>query len=256
MKIVIVEDEPLAGDALEELVLKLRPDYEVLERIESVEEGIEWFDAHDVPDLIFCDIHLSDGRSFEMWREVKIDCPVIFTTAYNQYAIEAFKVNSVDYLLKPIKEEELQKAIEKYENLHKEALSSEMKNLRNLIENSVLDRGYLEVKTRFMVKTGQVIKSISTCEVAYFIAEEGVVLLVNFKGNRFVINYTLDQLEAQLDPQMFFRANRQLVVNIEAVKEVTPYFKGRLHLLLEPAPKGDQIISSGKANAFKEWLDM
>ena len=170
MKIVIVEDEPLAGDALEELILKLRPDYEVLTRIESVEEGIEWFDTNGAPNLIFCDIHLSDGRSFEMWREVKIDSPVIFTTAYNQYAIEAFKVNSVDYLLKPIKEEELQKAIEKYENLHTEALSSELKNLRNLIENSVLDRGYREEKSRFIVKTGQVIKSISTKEVAYFIA--------------------------------------------------------------------------------------
>ena len=125
-----------------------------------------------------------------------------------------------------------------------------------MIENSVLDRGYREEKSRFIVKTGQVIKSISTKEVAYFIAEEGVVLLVNFKGNRFVINYTLDQLETQLDPQAFFRANRQLVVNIQAVKEVVPYFKGRLYLLLEPAPEGDQVISSGKANAFKEWLDL
>jgi len=256
MNIVIIEDEPLAADALEELILTLRPDYQVIQRLESVEEGIEWFEENEVPNLIFCDIHLSDGSSFQIWNEVKIDCPIIFTTAYDQYAIEAFKVNSVDYLLKPIKKEELQNAIEKYENLHKEVLFSEMKNLQNLIKNSLTERHYNNVKTRFIVKTGQVIKTIKANDVAYFIAEEGVVLLVNFNGNRFVLNYTLDQLETQLDPKAFFRANRQLVVNIEAVKEVMPYFKGRLLLYIEPSPKEDQIISRGKAAAFKNWLDM
>lgn len=256
MKIVIIEDEYLAADALEELLLTLRPDYKVMVRLESVGEAIDWFENNEAPNLIFCDIHLSDGSSFEIWREVKIDCPVIFTTAFDQYAIDAFKLNSIDYLLKPIKSKELQQALEKYETLHKDALWSEMKNLQGLIKNTLLEPDSSGTKTRFIVKLGQSIKTISAEDAAYFLAEDGVVLLVSFTGKRFVVNYTLDQLEEKLDARLFFRANRQLVVNIGAVREVNPYFKGRLHLHLEPAPKDDQIISSGKANAFKEWLDM
>lgn len=255
MRIVIVEDEAFAADALEVLIRKLRPAAEVLARLESVEEAIEWFEEQQHPDLIFCDIHLSDGSSFEIFREVEVKCPVIFTTAFNEYAIEAFKVNSVDYLLKPVKKEELKKAIEKYESLQQGSLASEMANLQNLLKNSASAKSTTK-KTRFMVKSGQSIKAIPTAEVAYFLAEEGVVLLVTYAGKRYIVNYTLDQLEEQLEEQVFFRANRQLITNIKAVREVNPYFKGRLHLLLEPAPKDDQIISSGKASAFKEWLDL
>ena len=255
MRIVIVEDEAFAADALEALIQKLRPAAEVLARLESVEEAIEWFEEQQHPDLIFCDIQLSDGNSFEIFREVEVKCPVIFTTAFNEYAIEAFKVNSVDYLLKPVKKEELKKAIEKYESLQQSSLASEMANLQNLLKNTASAHSK-EKKSRFMVKSGQSIKVIPTTEVAYFLAEEGVVLLVTFTGKRFVVNYTLDQLEKQLSETTFFRANRQLITSIKAVKEVSPYFKGRLHLLLEPAPKEDQIISSGKASPFKEWLDL
>lgn len=251
MKTIIIEDEVFAADALENMLLKIRPQAEVLAKLESIEESVEWFQKNEFPDLVLCDIHLSDGNSFEIFKQVEVKSPVIFTTAYNEYAIEAFKVNSVDYLLKPIKKEDLEQAIQKYEGLKQNSLSRELQNIQNLISNSASSK-----KSRFMVKSGQVIKTIPSEEVAYFLAEEGVVLLVNFEGSRFVINYTLDQLEQQLDEKMFFRANRQIMVNIHAVKEVNPYFKGRLHLVLEPGVAGEQIISSSKASSFKQWLDL
>lgn len=254
MKIVIIEDEQHAADALEAVILKFRPDTEILSKMESIAESVEWFSRNDPPDLIFCDIHLSDGSSFKIFKQVEINAPVIFTTAYNEYAIDAFKLNSIDYLLKPIKREDVVSAIKKYEALQQNNLAKEMDKLKQLLQNSEQLRSK-ETKSRFMVKSGQAIKVISTKDIAYFLAEEGVVLLVTFQGKRFVINYTLDQLEVDLDSGSFFRANRQLITNIEAVKEVNPYFKGRLHLLLDPGPKGDQIISSSKASDFKAWLD-
>jgi len=253
MRIVIIEDEAFAAEALEKMILQLRPETELLEKIESVEEAVEWFNHNMHPDLVFCDIHLSDGSSFEIFKQTKIKSPVIFTTAFNEYAIDAFKLNSVDYLLKPIKKEELENAIKKYEDLKQNNISQELQNIQNLITDSAK---FSTKKSRFMVKSGQVIKTIPSEKVAYFLAEEGVVLLVTFERKRFVINYTLDQLEEQLETQMFFRANRHLIVNIHAVKEVNPYFKGRLLLNVEPKIQGDQIISSNKASAFKEWLDL
>lgn len=255
MKVLIIEDEVFAAEALEAILIKLRPDTEILARLESIEASVAWFKKNDPPELIFCDIHLSDGSSFEIFREIEVKSPVIFTTAYNEYAIEAFKVNSVDYLLKPLKKEEILKAIEKYEELKQDKLGDELQNLQNLLQTQIgINSG--NTKSRFMVKSGQSIKTISSKDVAYFQAEEGIVLLVNFKGNRFAVNYTLDQLEEQLDAKRFFRANRQLIVNIQAVKEVHPYFKGRLQLRLDPASEKDHIISSSKASAFKEWLDL
>lgn len=256
MKIVIIEDEAYAADILKSMILELRPGTEVLEILESIEEAVEWFSMNQQPDLVFCDIHLSDGNSFEIFRQIEIKRPVIFTTAYNEYAIEAFKVNSVDYLLKPIEKEELAKAIHKYENLKQVSLAGELQHLQTLLQKSSHGKPQTEKKSRFMVKSGQSIKAISSEKVAYFLAEDGVVLLVTFEGKRFVVNYTLDQLDEILNPEIFFRANRQLIANIAAVKEVSPYFKGRLHLVLNPSLAGDQIISSSRASAFKDWLDL
>lgn len=255
MKILIIEDEVYAADALEKLILKLRPDTEVLDNPGSIEEAVEWFNQNEAPDLIFCDIHLSDGSSFEIFKQVEIKSPVIFTTAYDQYAIQAFKVNSVDYLLKPVMEEALATAIEKFEDLKKRNHGGDLANLQELLQNfpSPIEN---KKKSRFMVKSGNTLKTIAGENVAYFLAEEGVVLLVTFNGKRYVVNYTLDQLEQLLDEEMFFRANRQLMVNIGSIKEVQPYFKGRLHVILEPGIAGEQIISSNKASSFKNWLDL
>ncbi len=253
MKVVIIEDESFAADALEKIILDLRPKTDIQARLESIEESVEYFMQQPQPDLIFCDIHLSDGSSFEIFRQIEIKIPVIFTTAYNEYAIEAFKVNSIDYLLKPLKKEEVARAIKKFEELQKEDISLGIENLRNLLKDSSKEQ---EVKSRFMVKSGQTIKSIPSDEVAYFLAEEGVVLLFTFDGKRYIVNYTLEQLNDQLEPKKFFKVNRHLITNIEAVNEVSPYFKGRLHLTLDPPLLGEQIISSSKASAFKQWLDL
>ncbi|WP_242929076.1 LytR/AlgR family response regulator transcription factor [Pontibacter vulgaris] len=253
MKVVIVEDEQLAADALAAIVKRLRPHTEVLSKIGSVEEAVQWFTLHQAPDLIFCDIHLSDGNSFEIFRQVAISCPVIFTTAYNQYAIEAFKVNSIDYLLKPIKAEDVALALKKYENQQR-PLPLHANNLQHLLQSQ--QQLQQQVKSRFLVKQGQAIKTIPVEEVSYFWAEDGVVFLVTKQNKRFIINYTLDQLEEQLDSAIFFRANRQLTVHINAVQEVRSYFKGRLSVLLHPSTEKDVIISSSKASDFKDWLDM
>jgi two-component system response regulator LytT len=255
MKILIIEDEAYAADALEKMILQLRPKTQVLEKVGSIEEAVDWFEQNDVPDLIFCDIHLSDGSSFEIFKQVEIKSPVIFTTAYDQYAIEAFQVNSVDYLLKPVKEDALTSAIKKFEDLQDRSQDGNLKNLKELLQNFPAPAEDKK-KSRFMVKSGNTIKTIAGEKVAYFLAEEGVVLLTTFKGKRYVVNYTLDQLEELLDQEMFFRANRQLITNIHSIKEVQPYFKGRLHVILEPGIAGEQIISSNKASSFKNWLDL
>jgi two-component system response regulator LytT len=257
MKVLIIEDEQHAAEALEAIILKLRPEAKVLAQLGAVEEAVEWLRLHQAPELIFCDIYLSDGNSFEIFRQIEVKCPVIFTTAYNQYAIEAFQVNSIDYLLKPIKTDEVAKSLRKYEELQQQHMVQKLESLQNLLGSpQVQSARERSAKTRFMVKSGQSIKAISSEDIAYFLAEEGVVFLVTYEGKRFVVNYTLDQLEELLDIDFFFRANRQLFVHINSIKEVRPYFKGRLLLLLQPDAKTEIVISSSKASAFKDWLDL
>ncbi|MGY5850061.1 LytR/AlgR family response regulator transcription factor [Salegentibacter sp. F14] len=255
MKVVIIEDESFAAKALETMILELRPETQILEVLPSIEEAVAWFGVNSQPDLIFCDIHLSDGNSFDIFKEVKLECPIIFTTAFNEYAIDAFKVNSIDYLLKPIKKEELSKAIAKYESLTNRSFNIQINNLKNMLQD-VQEPASPKKRSRFMVKSGQSIQVIPTEEIAYFIAEDGIVLLVNFEGKRFAVNNSLDQLEEQLDTHRFFRANRQLIVSISAVEKAESYFKGRLLLRTKPETAGDQVISSNKASAFRQWLEM
>ena len=254
MNVVIVEDEQLAAEALAAIIQRLRPQTAILAILGSVEEAVQWFTLHQTPDLVFCDIHLSDGNSFDIFRTVEIKSPVIFTTAYDSYAIEAFKVNSVDYLLKPIKAEDVAKALKKHEDLQKHQFVHGLQNIQNLVQSS--QPRQTGTRSRFLVKQGQAIKALPVEEVAYFLAEEGVVFLYSFQGKRFTINYTLEQLEEQLDPAKFFRINRHFMVNVEAVQEVRPYFKGRLYLVVKPELKQELIISSSRASSFKQWLDL
>ena len=256
MKIVIIEDEAYAADALVTLILKIRPEAEIIARLPSVEEAVDWFQLNELPELLFCDIHLSDGSSFEIFKQVEVKCPVIFTTAYDQYAIEAFKVNSVDYLLKPVRQEEVIRAVRKYESLRQEQLTLDVQKMEQFFQSTKQEKRNPERKSRFKVRSGQSLKVIPEEEIAYFLAEEGVVFLVCFQGQRYIVDHTLEELEQQLDKFSYFRANRQLITNIDAVKEVKPYFKGRLYLVLDPPPKNDQIISNSKASAFKDWLGM
>ncbi|MBJ6108869.1 response regulator transcription factor [Hymenobacter sp. BT523] len=248
MNVVVIEDEPLAAQALAALLTRLRPAARILASLGSVEEAVEWLREQPAPDLLLCDIHLSDGNSFEIFRQVAVSAPVIFTTAYDAYAIQAFQVNSVDYLLKPLQAAEVERALQKYETLRPAALPAAAENVQRLVRATP--------RTRFLVKTAQALKAVPVDQVAYFLAEEGVVFLVTHPGKRYIIPDTLDQLESQLDAQNFFRINRQFILSIGAVQEIRPYFKGRLVLqVVPPAAEEALVVSAGRAPAFKQWLD-
>lgn len=247
MKVVIIEDEHYAAEALEKMLLKYRPNAKVLNKISSVDEGLEYFAIHPEPDLIFSDIRLSDGNSFEIFQAHPLKCPVIFTTAYDQYAIQAFEVNSIDYLLKPIKDKELLKTLNKLDNY----LSH--RNLDyNLIQRFMDKKKY---KTRFTGTVGQKMHVVSVKDIVYFKSEDGVVFIYTKSGKRLIVDYTLEQLETYLEPTFFYRANRQLIVHIHSIHKVEPYFKGRLLISLNPALETKQTVSQNKASEFKKWLN-
>lgn len=252
MKIVVIEDEELAVDILITTIMEIRPDAEILESLSSIKEAVKWFQNNTPPDLIFCDIHLPDGKSFEIFKRVEVKSPVIFTTAYDQYAIEAFQVNSIDYLLKPIKKEDVVKALEKFENLQKDQLLKKIENMQSLLGSVSTPTTF---RKRFVVKQGQNMKTIPSEEVAGFLAEEGLVFLYNFTGQRFIINYTLEQLEEELEKWKFFRVNRKFIVNIDAIEQIKPYFNSRLIIKSHPPLNFEHIVSTNRVADFKKWLD-
>ena len=249
MRVIIFEDEKLASERLIQLLKQIKPEAEVLTSIKSVEAGTLWLQNHDEPELIISDIQLLDGTSFEIFEQVKVNCPVIFTTAYDDFAIKAFEVNSVDYLLKPIQKEKLEKAIDKYEN--QKGNSSEL-NLEKIQE---LLQGEPTYKSRFLVKLGQRIKAIPVEKIAYFYSRDKLTYLVGFDGQKLPVDQTLEELDTLLNPTHYFRVNRKFLVHFDAVSDIHPYFKGRVKLELEPTIHEDIVVSSEKTPVFKKWLD-
>ena len=254
MKALIIEDELLAADKLIKLIHQYDPNVEILDQLDTVEDAVNWLEQNPHPDLLFLDIHLADGSSFEIFDQTSVQCPIIFTTAYDQYAIQAFKTKSVDYLLKPVKFEELKAAMEKFKELYGSSdhvsNSLEMHALASLIQSQ--QKAY---KTRFLVKMGNIIRTVSITDVAYFLFEDRVTLLVTNDNHRYPVKNTLDELEEMLDPGQFARANRQFIVNISAIHKIHPWFKGRLKLELKPLQNTDLVVSSERTKSFKEWLD-
>lgn len=255
MKIVIVEDEPFAQQELRRLINSTGRDFELLATIDSVEDSIAWFSSNDHPDLVFLDIQLADGLSFEIFREISLKSAVIFTTAYDNYAIKAFELNSIDYLLKPIKLESLEGALEKFDRMKrdigraKQVVDSE--NLKELI-TMMASKNY---KSRFVVKSGDQIMSVDISEIAYFKAEDNIVFLFKNDGHKYIIDQTLEQLERMLDPARFFRLNRTFIVAVESIKKVSKYFNSRLLIRLEPAVDEQVLVSRARAKEFINWLD-
>ncbi|WP_224483835.1 LytR/AlgR family response regulator transcription factor [Robertkochia aurantiaca] len=254
MKILIIEDEAYAAEALAEAITKIRPQTEILESIETVEEGIDWLRSNEAPDLIISDIHLADGNSFEIFDAVEVLTPVIFLTAYDEYALKAFKLNSIDYLLKPVDNTKLEVAIKQYENLQNNQLKDYLNNMKTMLQQQTVEVGQGR-RSRFMVKEGHAFKTVNYDEVAYFMAARGEVFLVTRQGKRFLIDKTLDALSDELYVSDFFRANRQFLVHINSVSEVRPYFKGRLKVSLNPEPGEDVLVSNKNAGDFKSWMD-
>ena len=250
INILIIEDEEPAANRLKKMVTELQPGANVLENIVSVNSAITWFKENPLPDLIFSDIQLSDGLSFEIFKNVEVQCPVIFITAYDQYAIDAFKVNSIDYLLKPIKKDDLQAALNKFNKLNN-------KDATALDINKVLEAfnpSKNEYKTRFIVRYGEHIKTIKIEEVAYFYTEDKINFLNTNEGRRYTIDYNLDNLESVLDPKVFFRINRQFIISIHAISEMFTYSKSRVLVKLIPPSKHETIVSTERSGDFKLWL--
>jgi len=250
INILIIEDEEPAANRLKKMVTELEPDAIVLDNIVSVNSAIAWFKQNPSPDLIFSDIQLSDGLSFEIFKNVEVQCPVIFITAYDQYAIDAFKVNSIDYLLKPIKKEDLQVAINKFKKLNRSETPS--LDINKVLE--VFNSPKTEYKTRFIVRYGEHIKTIKIEEAAYFYTEDKINFLTTNEGRRYTIDYNLDALESMLDPKTFFRINRQFIISINAISEMFSYSKSRVLIKLNPPAKHETIVSTERSGDFKLWL--
>ena len=251
MKVLIIEDEEPAAKRLQKMLKEIEPGITVLDNIVSVSSAIKWFNENDSPDLVFSDIQLADGLSFEIFKGVNISCPIIFTTAYDQYAIDAFIVNSIDYLLKPIKKEELANAVSKYKKLAGSSTAPAF-DINKLIQT--LNPGGVDYKKRFVVRYGEHIKTINIEEVVYFYTEDKVNFLCTKDGRRFVIDFNLDTLESTLDPKTFFRINRQYIIGIHSIAEMFAYTKSRVLIKLNPPAKHETIVSTERSAEFKHWL--
>jgi len=253
MKVVIIEDEAFAALRLKKMIHAFNPDIKILAELESVAESVKWFKSNPEPDLIFLDIHLEDDLSFAIFDQVDISSPVIFTTAFDEYAIKAFKLKSIDYLLKPIVHEELAAALKKYEQysgLHPNAV--DLQSLYNLLTNK--DNKYRE---RFSISVGTKIKMFEVSEIAYFFALDKGIYLRTFQGNSFNMDFTLDKLEEMLNPKMFFRINRKYLVNVGSISNMVTYSRSRIKLELKPKAdiELDAVVSIDRSAEFRKWLN-
>ncbi|MFD2936643.1 LytR/AlgR family response regulator transcription factor [Spirosoma flavum] len=257
MNVVIIEDENLTAKRLESLLHKYDPAITVLARIPSVSEAVAWFDesARPAVDLVFMDIHLEDDLGFRIFEQTQLTTPVIFTTAYDEYMIQAFKVNSIDYLLKPINYDELVAAIEKFKSLKKQfgqpaSTSHDIETLLNLIGKS----NQTDYKERFMITVGTKIRSIETGDIAYFYLEEKVVFLVTKEGLVLPVDYSLDKLTQLLNPRQFFRISRQFLVSLPAIQTIHTFSAGKLKLDMTPKSRQEVFVSGDRMTEFKDWL--
>lgn len=249
MNILIIEDEKPAANRLIKLLKGHFAEGDFVGNLDTVSRAVKWFEENPAPDLIFCDIQLADGISFEIFEKVKVSSPVIFTTAYDQYAIRAFQVNAIDYLLKPIDPEALGQAVEKYKSRQiKPSLDLEL--LKELLQPDKKS-----FKSRFLVRFGEKIQSVPMEEVSFFFSEERVTFLQTDAGKKYVLDSTLEQVESQVDPALFFRLNRKYLSRVDAVEEVLAYSNSRLKVKLKNCQDSDILISREKVGEFKTWLD-
>lgn len=251
MNILIVEDEDPAADRLQKMITESEPAAVIAGRCDSVSSTTRWIKSHTSPDLIFMDIQLSDGISFEIFNQVEISCPVIFTTAYDEYALRAFKVNSIDYLLKPIKREELVSALNKFKKLSTPSI--QMPPISELIASVRSQEP--SFKKRFIIRYGEKIRTVSTDDIAYFYTEDKNHYLRTKDNLTLPVDYNLDKLEELLDPKQFFRINRQFIISYGSIEQMTAFSKSRIKVGLKPPSLLDSIVSSERSASFKDWLD-
>ena len=251
---MIVEDEKSAAKRLIALLKEIDPGIINLKVIDTVKATKEWLQDKEHPDLLFLDIQLADGLSFEIFENTEISCPVIFTTAYDQYALKAFEVYSLDYLLKPIEKEKLAKSIEKYKKIYGEKTQSEFIDI-NTLQNVVQMMKGGNYKERFIVKYGEHIKSVPTESISGFYSEEKITFFKTTEGRKYVIDYTLEQIETLVDQSKFFRINRKYIISLTAIEDVVVYSNSRLKLIAKQFQDMDLIVAREKVQEFKKWLD-
>ncbi|MDR2009429.1 MAG: LytTR family DNA-binding domain-containing protein [Bacteroidales bacterium] len=250
MKALIIEDEFIAAQNLQRLIHETNEKIEIIAILKSVEESVEWLSTEPLPDLIFMDIHLSDGSVFSIFNKINIDCPIIFTTAYDHYAINAFEVNSIDYLLKPVNKKDLERAMTKYKNYssQKNIDSESLLELFDMIKNKKSD-----YKSRFLIPHKDKFLSLDVDDIAYIYSENKMARIIDMKEQSFQMNNSLEEVLKQLNPVLFFRANRQFIISRKSVKEIYSWFDGKLAVnLCIPAPE-KIIISRARVQEFKVW---
>jgi len=248
MKIIILEDESRAANLLERLLAKVAPNMQVIAKLESVRDGLKYLQNNPEPDLIFSDIQLADGLSFEIYNQISVRCPIIFTTAYDHYAIEAFETNGIDYLLKPIEEERLNKAIEKARQFSPGLAIEKILAITNPASGK-------NFKSRFMVRVGDKIKSIPIEEIMAFYSQDKATFIHTTGSRTYCIDYALDQLEPMLDPDVYFRINRKYIVSIDACTNILAWTSSRLRLKIEGIDDNEIIVARERVQEFKNWLD-
>lgn len=252
-KVLIIEDEKPAADWLKQLIRKHDPQISVLAILDSVNGAVDWFQQNQVPDLVFMDIQLADGLSFEIFERVKVQCPVIFTTAYEEYAIKAFKVNSLDYLLKPIAYNELEAAFQKF---GERVQSLQAPTVTIDLLNKVKEMLRKQYKTRFVIKVGEHLKSITVEDILFFYSLEKATFLCTVDFKTYLVDYSLDRISEMVDERRFFRINRKYIISNQSIADIIFYSNSRLKIKLKKKDEESIIVSRDKVAAFKEWLDM
>jgi DNA-binding LytR/AlgR family response regulator len=251
MKVLIIEDEPLAAERLGNLVRELHAEIQLVATLDSVQRSVVWLSQNTV-DLIFMDIQLADGLSFEIFEKIEIKTPVIFTTAYNEYALKAFKVNSIDYILKPIDKEELTAAYKKYQTLTQQPVAP-AKMLESIgYAMQMLTKKY---KERFVIKVGEHLKSLEMKEILFFFSLEKTTFAQTKDGRKHILDFTLDQLEGLLDPTHYFKINRKYIVSMSSIQDMINHTNSRIRLVLKTSDDADVIVARERVQEFKEWLD-
>ena len=252
MKILIVEDEELAVKKLQKTLTAVDAHANVVGIADSIKSAVDWLQENPAPDLILMDIELSDGQSFEIFNLTEVKSPVIFTTSYDEYALKAFKVNSLDYLLKPIQKEELQAALSKFQKL-KVAGNADI-NIDSLVKELQQKLQPKEYRKRFLVKLGQKLVSVEIDEIAYFYSDGRLNFFKTSDNKKFVVDYTMDELEEMLDPEKYFRVSRSFYVSVNSIDKIDDYFGNRLILQLQPAVDKEALVSREKVTEFKKWM--
>jgi DNA-binding LytR/AlgR family response regulator len=255
IKVLIIEDELPAQRMLKDMLTKLDYEIEVVGCLDSIKSSVEWFKKNPHPELVLLDIQLSDGIGFDILNQEEIESMIIFTTAYDEYAVQAFKVNSLDYLLKPFDKDDLKSAFKKYESYSKKFIKQKNTEIDYSEISSIIKNAEPDYRKRFLIQSNEDFFQLPVEKIAYFHSMEKITFAVTFDMRKYPVSFSLENLKEQLDPEQFFKVNRQFIININAIKKIQSYFQGKLVINTQPAHSEEIIVGKDKAASFKRWLD-